>query len=95
MSKRANDQSEERASKQVRQATGAQPAQKAEDEGMGDFEDQWGDEEESDGEVVEHDAAEDDGNGDDDGKSKVIAQHKVKLAERVLTCSGDDWRYRG
>ena len=68
MSKRANDQSEERAAKQVRQTTDGLPAQKAEDEGMGEFEDQWGDEEESDGEVVEHDAAEDDANGDEDSE---------------------------
>ena len=36
---------------------------------MGEFEDQWGDEEESDGEVIEHDIAEDDDvNGDEDSK---------------------------
>ena len=69
MSKRANDQGEERAAKQLRQANDGQPTQKADDEGMGEFEDQWGDEEESDGEVIEHDIAEDDDvNGDEDSK---------------------------
>ena len=74
MSKRAIDETEDRASKQVR-TTLAQPTKaKADDEGMGEFEDQWGDEEESDGEVVEHDAEADEENGDED-------------SEGVMTCT--------
>jgi hypothetical protein len=66
MSKRAIDETEDRATKQVR-TTLEQPAKaKADDEGMGEFEDQWGDEEESDGEVIEHDADAEMENGDED-----------------------------
>jgi hypothetical protein len=98
MSKRANDQGEERAAKQVRQATDGQPAHKAEDEDMGEFEDQWGDEEESDGEVIDHDVAEDDDvNGDEDSESsrQLTSSSHMLLIERCSTRSGDDWRDRG
>jgi ribosome assembly protein RRB1 len=66
MSKRAIDPNEDRAPKQARVAFEQPSAIKTQDEGMGEFEDQWDDEHESDGEVVENKAEGDDENADED-----------------------------
>jgi hypothetical protein len=70
MSKRAADDSDARTAKQSRQAVVDSPAKGTDangaDEGMGEFEDQFGDEEESDGEVVENEV---DGDDDEDSES--------------------------
>jgi ribosome assembly protein RRB1 len=71
MSKRAIDDTEDRATKQVRTTLEQPTKAKADDEGMGEFEDQWGDEEESDGEIVEHDAEAEEENGDEDSEDLV------------------------
>jgi len=90
MSKRAIDEVEDRATKQVRTTLEQPTKAKADDEGMGEFEDQWGDEEESDGEVVEHDAEAEEENGDEDSEELIV--YTVLRRSELTKVVGLQWK---